>query len=303
MTDATFTCMGSEVRLLGVPDPDARRERAFLEDFARRLSRFDRSSELSALNRDPRDEVPASRLLRAAVAAGLWAAECSGGLVDPTLLPALERAGYDRSRAGTAPTPLAEALPGAPARRPAAPDSSAAWRRVSVDDARGTIRRPPGLALDTGGTGKGLAADAVAHRLSGLRRFAIDCGGDIAVRGDWDVAVEHPLSGERVHTLHVRDGGVATSGLNVRIWRRGDGSFAHHLLDPSTGEPAWTGLIAATAVGATALEAETRSKLALLSGPARARRVLARSGGVLVHDSGDVEPVGPARRVTLKVAA
>ena len=303
MTDTTFRCMGSSVRLLGVPEAGARRERAFLEQFARRLSRFEPDSELSVLNRDPRDEVPASRLLRAAVAAGLWAAECTGGLVDPTLAAALERAGYDRSRAGGEPAPLADALDGAPPRRPAAPDPRAVWRRVSVDDVRGTIRRPPGVTLDSGGTGKGLAADAVAHRLAGHDRFAVDCGGDIAVRGGWDIAVEHPLSGEHVHTLHVRDGGVATSGLNVRIWRRADGSYAHHLLDPSTADPAWTGLIAATAVGATALEAETRSKLALLSGPAGARRVLAASGGVLVHDSGDVEPVGSARRVTLRVAA
>jgi thiamine biosynthesis lipoprotein len=303
VTDTTFHCMGSQVRLLDVPAEDARRERDFLEGFARRLSRFEPDSELCALNRDPREEVPASRLLRTAVSAGLWAAECSGGLVDPTLTDALVRAGYGATRAGVAPAALAEALVSAPARRPAGPDPRGCWRAVSVDDARGTIRRPPGVALDTGGTGKGLAADAVAHRLSGHARFVVDCGGDIAVRGAWDVAVEHPLTGERAHTLHVRDGGVATSGINVRVWRRADGSFAHHLLDPSTGEPAWTGLIAATAVGATALEAETRSKLALLSGPDGARRVLARSGGVLVHDSGDVELVGSARRVTLRLAA
>lgn len=303
MTDTSFHCMGSDVRLLGVPAADASREREFLDGFARRLSRFEPGSELTALNRDPREEVPASQLLRTAVAAGLWAAECTGGLVDPTLTDALVRAGYSASRAGAPPVALSDALVSAPARRPAGPDPRGRWRAVSVDGARGTIRRPPGVALDTGGTGKGLAADAVAHRLSHHQRFVVDCGGDMAVRGGWDVAVEHPLTGERAHTLHVRDGGVATSGVNARIWRRADGSFAHHLIDPSSGEPAWTGLIAATAVGATALEAETRSKLALLSGPDGARRVLARSGGVLVHDSGDVELVGSARRVTLRLAA
>ena len=37
--------------------------------------------------------------------------------------------------------------------------------------------------FDTGGTGKGLCADAVAHRLAGYTRFVVDCGGDIAVGG------------------------------------------------------------------------------------------------------------------------
>ena len=93
--------------------------------------------------------------------------------------------------------------------------------------------------------------------------------------------------------LTLAAGGVATSGLNVRIWRRDDGRYAHHLLDPSTGEPAWTGLIGATALGDTAVEAETLAKAALLSGPEGARGLLAEHGGLLVHDNGEVEPVGP----------
>ena len=124
----------------------------------------------------------------------------------------------------------------------------------------------------------------------------VDCGGDIALHGAWEVEVEHPLTGERVHTLQLNGGGVATSGLNVRLWRRPDGSYAHHLLDPSTGEPAWTGLVGATAIGSTALEAETLSKLALLSGPQGARAALAEHGGIVVHDDGDVELIGPVSR-------
>ena len=80
----------------------------------------------------------------------------------------------------------------------------------------------------------------------------------------------------------------------MRIWRRGDGSFAHHLLDPCTGEPARTGLICVTALGATALGAETLSEQALRSGPGPARRLLAPRGGVLFRDDGDIEVLGGA---------
>lgn len=306
--DYTFHAMGSDIRFLigtrllpSAPDPlaAADREKAFVLDFAYRLSRFIPDSELMAFNRDPREEVPASPLLRAAVAAGLWAAQRSDGLLDPTLVRALERTGYSASLDGREPASLAEALAGAPPRAPARPDPSSLWRAVEIDDRAGVIQRPPGVMLDTGGTGKGLCADAVAHRLGGFTRFVVDCAGDIAVGGvgaqlsPYEVEVEHPLTRRSVGTITVSRGGIATSGLNIRIWRDADGRFAHHLLDPSTGRPAWTGIVGVTALGDTALEAETLSKIALLSGPDGARRALAENGGVIIHDSGDVEPVGP----------
>jgi FAD:protein FMN transferase len=308
--DLTFRSMGSDVRfLISAPPEVAHTQRAFIEQYAASLSRFRADSELCSLNASSLQDVPASPLLRAAVRAGLWAAEHTGGLVDPTLIPALERAGYRKSREGARPVPLGEALSAAPARRPAGPAPAALWRHVSVGDARGVVSRPPGVRIDTGGVGKGLAADAVAHRLAGHARFVVDCGGDLVVGGPdaerrpYDIEVEHPLTGECVHRIPVASGGVATSGLNVRVWRRADGSFAHHLIDPGTGEPAWTGLISATALAPTALEAETLSKAALLSGPDGARTVLAEHGGLIVHDDGDVELAGPLRSFAMAVAA
>jgi thiamine biosynthesis lipoprotein len=266
------------------------------------LSRFRPDSDLSALNRHPAAIMAAPPLLRAAVSAGRWAAERSSGLVDPTLVRALERSGYAHSLDGVEPASLGDALAHAPARRAGRPDPSAHWRRLVLDDRAGTIARPPGVMIDTGGTGKGLCADAVAIRLAKYTRFVVDCGGDIAVGGvgaqlhPYAIAIEHPLTGESLGSIEVARGGIATSGLNVRIWRRADGSFAHHLLDPSTGSPVWSGLIGATALGDSALEAETLSKMALLLGPAGARRVLAESGGLIVHDSGEVEAIGSVVR-------
>jgi FAD:protein FMN transferase len=316
--DYVFHAMGSDVRLLigrplrpGAPAPleAADRERGFVFDFGHRLSRFAPDSELSALNRDRREVVPASPLLRAAVRAGLWAAELSEGLVEPTLVRQLERAGYAGSLDGVQPASLAEALAAATERRPAAADPRSRWREIVVDDEAGTVARPPGVWLDTGGTGKGLCADAVALRLGAYTRYLVDCGGDIAVGGvgaqlqPYEIEIEHPLSGSAIGTVSVARGGIATSGLNVRIWRTPDGRFAHHLLDPSTGKPAWTGLIGVTALGASALEAETLSKMALLRGPAGARAVLAEHGGVIVGDGGEVETIGPIELSRIPIAA
>ncbi|HET9154994.1 MAG TPA: FAD:protein FMN transferase [Solirubrobacterales bacterium] len=305
--DLTFDAMGSHVRLLiGDPGPGmapaavaAEQGRRFVEDFDATLSRFKPDSELSHLNADPREHVPASELMRRAIEAGLFAAERSGGLVDPTLVGEIEAAGYVASRAGMAGLPLADALADAPARMPASPRPERRWRGFRVDDEAGEVVRPPGLRFDTGGTGKGLAADMLAASLRGYSRFIVDCGGDIRIGGadslvhPYEVFVEHPITGGRAHVLRLGSGGVATSGINVRIWRDERGRFAHHLLDPATGEPAWTGLVGATALGDSALEAETLSKAALLSGPERGRAILAERGGLLIHDSGRVEMVGP----------
>ena len=295
MLDDSFPTMGTVARVIRDADGDVDVASLFAE-IDRRLSRFDARSDLSRLNADPRAVVPAVALLRAAVRAALHAASVSGGLVDPTLLGALSRAGYFESRAHIRPPSLSRGLGSAPPRRPARPDPSAKWRAVEVDDGAGVIRRPPGLELDLGGSVKGWAADVLAARLERYGRCAVDCGGDLRVaagRGaPWEVRVRHPLTGATAHTLRVRAGGVATSGIDARLWERREGDFAHHLIDPATGTPAWTGLVAATALAPTALEAEALAKAALLSGPAAGRGLLrARYGGVLVHDDGTVDPV------------
>ncbi len=304
--NVVFDAMGSQVRLLiGAAEDDvtaaaqaADRERQFVAEFEAALSRFKPESELCALNADSRQVVPASELMRSAVKAGLEAACRSNGLVDPTLVWEIEAAGYT-SFGEILAVPLRDALAEAPIRRPARPSPESNWRRFEVDDVSGTISRPLGVGFDTGGIGKGLAADLIATRLRGFPRFVIDCGGDVRIGGaealvnPYDVLVEHPMTGERVYALRLGRGGIATSGLNVRIWRGDDGCYRHHLLDPSTGEPAWTGLVGATALGDTAVEAETLAKEALLSGPEGGHAVLTALGGLLVHDDGRVEAVGP----------
>ena len=314
--DLSFRAMGSDVRLLigeqseaGLPGAKeaAARAREYVERFDASLSRFRADSELSALNQDPREVVRASGLLRSAVAAGLWAARYSGGLVDPTLLGPLEDAGYRESRAGEKPAPLAAALVAAPARRPASPHPARAWERIQVDEQAGVIRRPAGLRFDTGGSGKGLCADAVAHTLRGYSRFVVDCGGDLRVGGTeigrtpYEIEIANPFADGPAATVGLSAGAIATSGIDSRIWAAA-GGYAHHLIDPATGAPAWTGLVAATALAPSALEAETLAKMALLSGPAAARRLLRGAGGALVHEDGRVELLGSvARRPLMRV--
>ena len=296
---------GTTVRILvsGSPDADAPRPElaaaaaeAVLWSCQRELTRFDPSSELSRLNAAGAAAVMTSRLVAGAVTAAVAAAARSGGLVDPTLLDVLEEAGYAESRRGVEPASLAEALIAERERRPATPAPGAAWAAIRVDGRE--VRRPPGLRLDLGGTAKGFAADRAAAALATQNKFAVDAGGDIVIGGTAGalrtVFVAHPLEGGRALEFQLAAGAVATSGLGTRIWRTERG-FAHHLLDPSAGRPAWTGVIQATAVARTGVEAETLAKVALLSGPLRGLRVLEPEGGALVLDDGEVVLAGPLR--------
>lgn len=316
--DRSFPLMGTHMRVVvgrptrpGMPGAEQAADRviAFLEEYNATLSRFRPDSELSRLNDDPRETVPASELLRAAVREALAAAERTGGLVDPTLLPGLEAAGYVDSWDTARRLPLQDALRGdRPVVHPAAADPDAPWRSIVVDDEAGTITRPPGLRIDTGGTGKGHAADLGGELLAGYDAWAVDCGGDLRVGGDAgqvrEIVVEHPFTGESFTSVKVRDGAVATSGLRSRIWRGEHGEVAHHLLDPATGDPAFTGLVAVTALAPRAVEAEALAKAALLSGPERARTILVRHGGITVDEHGHVERIGrlePPPRVRIKL--
>jgi FAD:protein FMN transferase len=309
----SFACFGGTVAV-HVRGADAADGAAAAELARRRLlaahralSRFEPESELSRLNRDPREAVPAAPLLRALAATVAAAGEASGGLVDATMVAAIERAGY-RDSLGEADgeLDLADALATAPPRRPAAPDPAARWRAVRVDEEAGTVIRPPGLAIDSGGLAKGLLADLLAEELAERPALAIDCCGDLRVAGAAGLArrilVDDPFGGPPVHELTLRDGAVATSGIGRRCWRRPDGRPAHHLLDPASGEPAFTGIAQATALAPTAVLAEVYAKAALLAGPDHAAEWLPH-GGVLVHDGGGAEVLAERAPLALAGAA
>jgi FAD:protein FMN transferase len=104
------------------------------------------------------------------------------------------------------------------------------------------------------------------------------------------VHVASPSQDSPLHTFELAAGAVATSGISKRSWCGPDGSPAHHLLDPGTGRPAFTGVVQATALAPTATEAEILSKAAILSGPEHAATWL-EHGGVVVFDNGTVDVV------------
>lgn len=209
------------------------------------FSRFAASSELTRVNASAAWVQHVSPLFARALRVALEVASDTGGLVDPTLGAALEAAGYDRDFPLLVddPTPAGAACPS----------------RLGEVRLEGRIlRRPPGLQLDLNGVVKALAVDEAAAMLtaSGF----VSAGGDLAVRGPVDVGLP---GGGAVRVVH---GGLATSGVVSRRWRRG-GVEQHHLIDPRTGRPAraprWRQV---TVSGASCLAADAAAKAAFLLG-------------------------------------
>jgi len=282
-----FACFGSQCTV-AVGGPGAERAAADAEaallTWHRRFTRFSPGSELSRLNADPRGTVPVTPTMARFVQAAIDAARATDGLVDATLIAALEDAGYRRDLPGSLPLSIALGL--APERRPAAPARRARWAEVRVDALANTVSRPPGVRLDSGGIAKGLFADVLAERLGGFDAFAIDCAGDLRVGGAARrIDVASPFDGSTLHSYELERCGIATSGIGRRSWLDAHARPAHHLLDPSTLRPAFTGVVQATALAPTAFEAELRAKCAVLSGPEAAPACLP-DGGLLVLDDG-----------------
>ncbi len=291
----TFACFGSSCTIIVADASEAEAARAVatarrrLEGWHEQFSRFRSDSELTRLNRDPAETVLVSPLMRRVVEAGVQAARATDGLVDPTLLSEIEQAGYRSHYEGPG-VPLRGALAMAPARRAGRPAPEAHWRVVSTDRRASSVTRPAGVQVDPGGIAKGVFADELAAILARHDAFVVDCGGDLRLGGcyapDREVHVASPFEDAVLHTFKLRSGGVATSGIGKRSWFDADGHISHHLLDPGTGRPAFTGIVQVTALAPTATEAEMLSKAALLRGPRHAGEVLVH-GGVFVLDDGD----------------
>jgi thiamine biosynthesis lipoprotein len=154
---------------------------------------------------------------------------------------------------------------------------------------------PDGCRLDFGGVAKGWAAQQAAIRLAAAGPALVNAGGDIAITGlrpggeSWPVGVADPFRPSmHLEILHLEGGGVATSGKDYRRWTV-NGQRQHHLIDPRTGLPAESDVLAATVIAPTVMIAEALAKLVLLSGSAAGLHLLDGDpalAGVIVLENG-----------------
>ena len=296
---AQRSALGTTARLAVWPPENIGPAIALVDDVLSSLdlqaSRFRPDSEISWVHRAHGGLFMLSDGLAEAVRVALAAAAWTGGLADPTVGAALISLGYDRDFAaidpgGREPVPAPLPAPG--------------WQSVRLDGP--LLRLPAGVLLDLGATAKGLGSDRAARAVqvaTGNRGgVLVSLGGDIAIggtppAGGWPVLVaDGPGPAQPVRLAR---GGVATSSVTCRQWRRA-GRAVHHIVDPRTGLPADGPWQAVSVTAATCADANAAATAAVVAGdqaeqwltgaglPAR----LVDHGGGVCHTSGWPEGEG-----------
>jgi thiamine biosynthesis lipoprotein len=295
LAEVRFTAMGSSVHVVVVGGDSSltRWARDRVDTLEQRWSRFIADSEVSQLNAHSGRPVLVSRETYHLVELAVVARERTNGAFDPTMLGALVELGYDRS--------FERVVTRAPVVAPG-PSHVREPGGITLDPMVGTVTLDAGSGFDPGGIGKGLAADLVTAELleRGASGALVNVGGDLMTRGrapratGWSVEVEDPTAPERhVARVLLRDGAVCTSSRVKRSWTTTDGASVHHLLDPHTGRPYESSLVAATVVAGEAWWAEALTKAVFAAGH-DAPNVIANAAAdaLLVHDDGTLERIG-----------
>ena len=156
---------------------------------------------------------------------------------------------------------------------------------------------PAGVRLDLGATAKGVGSDRAARAARSASAkpggILVSLGGDIAVAGTppragWPITVADApeLAGAPGGQLvRIARGGIATSSISCRQWRRG-GQALHHIVDPRTGMPATGPWRTVTAAAATCADANAATTAAIVAGE-QAERLLAAAAlpaRLVAHD-------------------
>jgi len=267
---AECPALGTSARVAVWPPEHAGRACAAVDEVLaaldRQASRFRRDSELCWLHRAGGGLFMLSDGLAEAVGVALAAARWTGGRADPTVGDALISLGYDRDFAAI--DQLRRDPPGAPVPAPG-------WQLVELDGPM--LRLPAGVRLDLGATAKALGSDRAVRAVMSASAQAggalVSLGGDIAVAGTpprdgWPVTVADgpdPAVSPRAQLVRLPCGGVATSSVTCRRWRRA-GQTLHHIVDPRTGLPADGPWRMVSAVAATCADANAATTAAIAAG-------------------------------------
>ena len=172
------------------------------------------------------------------------------------------------------------------------------YRKIQYDAATGTVTLPEGMEIDLGSVAKGYAGQLAAQMLRehGVQSALLNLGGNVQTVGakpdgsPWQIGIKDPQGEDAMMVLSVEDQAVVTSGGYERYFEQ-DGQTYWHIMDPSTGHPADSGLISVTIVGDEGVVCDGLSTALFVMGLEKATDLWAQSGdfeAAFVLSSGEV---------------
>ena len=172
------------------------------------------------------------------------------------------------------------------------------YRKIQYDAADGDVTLPEGMEIDLGSVAKGYAGQLVAQMLRehGVQSALLNLGGNVQTVGakpdgsPWQIGIKDPQGEDAMMVLSVEDQAVVTSGGYERYFEQ-DGQTYWHIMDPSTGHPADSGLLSVTIVGKQGIICDGLSTSLFVMGLEKAADLWAQScdfEAVFVTASGEV---------------
>lgn len=204
----------------------------------------DENSEIFAINHSGGMPVKVSDETVELLDYSLYISNLTNGALDCTMYPILTEWGFTTSNYQIpTDTELADLL------------KNTGYEKIKLEGNFVTI--PKDMQIDLGSVGKGYTGDIITEILkeNGITSALLDLGGNIQTIGvksngtQWKIGLRSPFDEGSFATLEVSNCTVITSGGYERYFIGNDGETYWHILDPTTGKPAHSGLVSVTIVG------------------------------------------------------
>lgn len=241
--------------------------RAALDRVVMQMSPWEAGSALSRFNNGRIGEwhdLP--REFASVIAAALRIAGETAGAFDPTMGPLVDLWGF-----------------GPQGRPPALPSDDdiarereiCGWRQLEFDASARRLRRLSACRLDLNGIAKGFAVDLMLATLRrhGIHHALVEIGGELAGTGlkpdgtPWWVDVDAPFGAPlQAKPLRVALHGLAIATSGCERGYAGHGRHLSHTIDPRSGLPIDNGMLSATVLHESCLEADAYATALMVMG-------------------------------------